>query len=88
MDNINIFLIINSALVAILGISLGVVGFFLKDLHKEFKTLLVHVNQLSSGLLSHTKVYDQLSTFQDERIKLLNKRIEEIEHRIRKPPYA
>ena len=48
MEKSEILLLVNSVLLAIISIMFLVIGYFLKDLHKDFKILIERVNKLYS----------------------------------------
>ncbi|MEM6269639.1 MAG: hypothetical protein AAF998_09385 [Bacteroidota bacterium] len=50
MGPTEILLTINSLLLAAISILFVVIGFFLKDLHRQFKTLVERVNKLYNKL--------------------------------------
>ena len=79
MDNIEILLLINSILLVMLGLLFGFVGYFLKGLHREFKTLIEKVNELYSDLHIHITLFDKISSLFEKRIDNLEQRVEDLE---------
>jgi len=79
MDKIEVLLIINSILLSLLALLFGVVTYFLKDLHKEFKKLIEKVNELYSDLHIHITLFDKISSLFEKRIDNLEQRVEDLE---------
>lgn len=79
MEKTEILLIINSILLGIVSLMFLVIGYFLKDLHKDFKTLIERVNKLYSDLYSHINLFDGISKMFQKQIDKLEERIEELE---------
>ncbi|MEM6268331.1 MAG: hypothetical protein AAF998_02785 [Bacteroidota bacterium] len=77
MSATDLLLTINSLLLGLISILFVIIGFFLKDLHKQFKTLVDRVNNL----------YTQLSreaTQGKHHREVHGKEIAEIKDRIRR----
>ena len=72
MDYSKILLIINSLLLALISLLFFVAGYFLQDLHKDFKNLIERVNNLYTDLHSHITWFDNLS-------KMFQRQIENVE---------
>ena len=61
-----------------------VIGYFLKDLHKDFKTLIERVNKLYTDLYTHINLFDNISKMFQKQIDTIEKKVEEIEDKISK----
>jgi DNA anti-recombination protein RmuC len=72
MNQLEIILVFNSLL-------LGIIGYFLKDLHKEFKVLIERVNKIHTDFYSHQQIVETLNAFNEKQIERLEKRIEKLE---------
>ena len=75
MQKTEILLIINSVLLGIISLMFLAIGYFLKDLHKDFKTLIERVNKVYSDLYSHINSFENIS-------KMFQKQIDTLENRI------
>lgn len=81
MEKTEILLIINSVLLAIISLMFLVIGYFLKDLHKDFKTLIERVNKLYTDLYTHINLFDNISKMFQKQIDTLENRIEQLEEK-------
>ena len=81
MQKTEILLIINSILLGIISLMFLVIGYFLKDLHKDFKVLIERVNKLYSDLYSHINLFDGISKMFQKQIDTLENRIEQLEEK-------
>ena len=54
MTNTELLLIANSLLLGLVGLLLGLVAFFLRDLHRQFNAMVLRVNKLYVELTSLT----------------------------------
>ncbi|MDO9185883.1 MAG: hypothetical protein Q7W13_07720 [Bacteroidia bacterium] len=81
MEKTEILLLINSVLLSIISIMFLVIGYFLKDLHKDFKKLIERVNKLYSDLYSHISLFDGISKIFQKQIDALQNRIEQLEEK-------
>ena len=79
MEKTEILLIINSILLGIISLMFLVIGYFLKDLHKDFKILIERVNTLYTDLYSHINVFDGISKMFQKQIDNIENRIEQLE---------
>jgi uncharacterized protein Yka (UPF0111/DUF47 family) len=84
MEKSEILLLINSVLLAIISIMFLVIGYFLKDLHKDFKTLIERVNKLYTDLYTHINLFDNISKMFQKQIDTIEKKVEDIEEKISK----
>lgn len=81
MEKSEILLLVNSVLLAIISIMFLVIGYFLKDLHKDFKTLIERVNKLYTDLYTHINLFDNISKMFQKQIDTLENRIEHLEEK-------
>lgn len=81
MEKSEILLLVNSVLLAIISIMFLVIGYFLKDLHKDFKTLIERVNKLYTDLYTHINLFDNISKMFQKQIDTLENRIEQLEEK-------
>ena len=81
MEKSEILLLVNSVLLGIISIMFLVIGYFLKDLHKDFKILIERVNKLYSDLYSHINLFDGISKMFQKQIDTLENRIEQLEEK-------
>lgn len=81
MAKLEILLIINSILLGIVSLMFLVIGYFLKDLHKDFKILIERVNKLYSDLYSHINLFDGISKMFQRQIDTLENRIDQLEEK-------
>ena len=84
MEKTEILLLVNSVLLAIISILFLVIGYFLKDLHKDFKTLIERVNKLYTDLYSHINLFDNISKMFQKQIDSVERRLGGIEDEIKK----
>ncbi len=81
MEKTEILLIINSILLGIISLMFLVIGYFLKDLHKDFKILIERVNKLYTDLYTHINLFDNISKMFQKQIDTLENRIEQLEEK-------
>ena len=79
----SVFMLLNSLLLLGVGIMLGMIGFFFKDLHKDFKELVVRVNSLYTELTRHTTQAEINFKNQSEEFKEFKDRVKAIEKKMR-----
>lgn len=79
MNTTEVLLIINSILLGVITLLFGLIGYFLKDLHKDFKNMIERVNKLHGQLHTHISSFDNLSDFFQHQIDHLAERIRKIE---------
>ncbi len=80
MDEIKLLLIVNSVLLTTIGTLFLVLGFFLKDLHKDFKELIVRVNQLYIQFESHLARFDTTNESIQDQLERMDERISNLEN--------
>ena len=81
MEKSEILLLVNSVLLAIISIMFLVIGYFLKDLHKDFKILIERVNKLYSDLYSHINLFDGISKMFQKQIDTIENRVEQLDEK-------
>ena len=85
MDKIQILLLINSILLAFIGVLFVFIGYFLKDLHKDFKLTIEKVNKLSSEVATRVTLFEALVRIFQRQINGLTGRIKTLEDKIKSP---
>jgi septation ring formation regulator EzrA len=83
MSNAEILLAINSSLLGIISLLFLLIGYFLKDLHKDFKQIMERVNTLHSELHTHTTMFDNLTKLFQRQIDNINERLKRFEKKER-----
>ena len=84
MEKSEILLIINSILLAIISVMFLVIGYFLKDLHKDFKILIERVNKLYTDLYTHINLFDGISKMFQKQIDTIANKVDDLEKKISK----
>jgi hypothetical protein len=79
MTSTEILLVINSILLGVISLMFVLIGYFLKDLHKDFKHMMERVNKLHSELHTHITMFENLTKLFQRQIDGLNDRIKKIE---------
>ena len=79
MKSTEILLVINSILLGLIGILFLAIGYFLKNLHKDFKHMVEKVNTVHGELYTHLTVFEKLTKLFQKQIDGLKKRIKQIE---------
>ena len=77
------FMLLNSFLLLGVGIMLGMIGFFFKDLHKDFKELVLRVNSLYTELTRHTTQAEANYKNQSEDLKEFKDRVKALEKKMK-----
>ena len=83
MEKTEALLLINSVLLGIISIMFLVIGYFLKDLHKDFKTLIERVNKLYTDLYTHINLFDNISKMFQKQVDSLDKRLSQLEEKLK-----
>lgn len=84
MEKTEALLLINSVLLGIISIMFLVIGYFLKDLHKDFKILIERVNKLYTDLYSHINLFDNISKMFQKQVDSIDKRLNHLEDTLKK----
>lgn len=79
MTSTEILLVINSILLGVISLMFVLIGYFLKDLHKDFKHMMERVNKLHSELHTHITMFENLTKLFQRQIDGLSERIKKIE---------
>lgn len=84
MNNVETLLIINSALLGLIGILFGIVGFFVRDLHRDFKTLAGQVNELAKDHHAHLTGFKLIRELLEKQVARLARRVSRLESKPKK----
>ena len=79
MNTTDILLIINSVLLGLISCMFFLIGYFLKDMHKDFKHMLERVNKLHGELNTHVTLFENLAKVFQRQIDALAERIKKLE---------
>lgn len=79
MNSTEILLVINSILLGLISLLFLLIGYFLKDLHKDFKQMLERVNKLNGEVYTHISLFENLSKVFQRQIDSLSDRLKKIE---------
>ncbi len=82
MNSTEILLVINSVLLGLISLTFVVIGYFLKDLHKEFKQMIDRVNKLHGELHTHITMFENLTKLFQRQIDQAIERIKKLEKKI------
>ena len=82
METTQILLLINSLLLAIISLLFFVAGYFLRDLHRDFKSLIERVNKLYTDLYTHINWFDNISKLFQKQIESVETKIKQLEEKI------
>jgi len=82
MNSTEILLVINSVLLGLISLTFGVIGYFLKNLHKEFKQMIDRVNRLHGELHTHITMFENLTKLFQRQIDQAIERIKKLEKKI------
>ncbi len=84
MDKVQILLIVNSVLLSFLSVMFLVIGYFLKDLHKDFKQMVERVNTLYSEHNTHVSLSQNFDTSIDGKVNYLHRQVKRLTQRTEK----
>ncbi|HRD39403.1 MAG TPA: hypothetical protein PLC65_12285, partial [Bacteroidia bacterium] len=79
MDTTSILLVINSILLGLISILFLLIGYFLKDLHKDFKQMMERVHKMHGELHNHIGLFENLTKVFQRQIDSLTDRLKKIE---------
>ncbi len=82
MSNPEMWLIINSILLGVISLLFFVIGYFLKDLHKDFKKMIERVNIVHNELNTHISLFENLTKVFQKQIDRLSERIKQLERKL------
>ncbi len=81
MDKVQILLIVNSVLLSFLSVMFLIIGYFLKDLHKDFKQMVERVNTLYSEHNTHVSLSQNFDHTIDHRVGYLQRQVRRLSSR-------
>lgn len=79
MNTTDILLIINSVLLGLISLLFMLIGYFLKDLHKDFKSMMERVNKLHTELQTHVSMFENLTKIFQRQIDGISDRLKKVE---------
>ena len=79
MNTTEILLVINSILLGLISLLFLLIGYFLKDLHKDFKHMMERVNKVHGELQTHINMFDNLTKVFQRQIDSLSERLKRLE---------
>jgi len=82
MDYTKILLLINSILLAFISLLFCIAGYFLRDLHRDFKALIEKVNKLTTDLYSHITWFNNISKLFQRQIEAVEIKVKDLEDKI------
>lgn len=85
MTSTEILLVINSVLLGLMSLMFALIGYFLKDLHRDFKHMMEKVNKLHAELHTHINMFENLTKLFQRQIDGLSERIKKLEKTITTP---
>jgi hypothetical protein len=81
MDKVQLLLIVNSVLLSFLSVLFIVIGYFLKDLHKDFKTMVERVNTLYTEHNTHVVLSKSFDSNINNRVSNLYRKVKKLQKR-------
>lgn len=81
MNNPELITFLNTVLLSVVSMASLLVGFFLKDLYRDYKNQVEKVNALHRELDSHNKLFDELLQITQQQIERLDERISRMDER-------
>lgn len=79
MTSTEVLLVLNSVLLGVISLLFLGIGYFLKDLHKDFKKMMERVHQLHNELDTHVTLFENLTKLFQKQIDSLRDRIKRLE---------
>lgn len=79
MTSTEVLLVLNSILLGVISLLFLGIGYFLKDLHKDFKQMMERVHKLHNELNTHVTLFENLTKVFQRQIDSLNERIKRLE---------
>ena len=79
MDKVQLLLIVNSVLLSFLSVLFIVIGYFLKDLHKDFKTMVERVNTLYNEHNTHVVLSKSFDKDINDRVSNLYRKVKKLQ---------
>ena len=81
MENPELITLLNTFLLSVVSVASLLVGFFLKDLYRDYKNQIEKVNALHRELDSHNRLFDELMQITQQQIDRLHERINRLDER-------
>lgn len=81
MENPELITLLNTFLLSVVSATGLLVGFFLKDLYRDYKNQVEKVNALHRELDSHNKLFDELLQITQQQVERLHERINRLDGR-------
>lgn len=79
MTSTEILLVLNSILLGVISLLFLGIGYFLKDLHKDFKQMMERVHRLHNELDTHVTLFENLTKVFQRQIDALSGRLKRLE---------
>lgn len=79
MTSTEILLVLNSILLGVISLLFLGIGYFLKDLHKDFKQMMERVHKMHNELGTHITLFENLTKVFQRQIDSLNERVKRLE---------
>jgi hypothetical protein len=81
MENPEFITLFNTFLLSVVSMTSLLIGFFLKDLYRDYKNQVEKVNALHRELDSHNKLFDELLQITQQQMDRLHERINRLDER-------
>lgn len=81
MENPELIALLNTFLLSVASLASLLIGFFLKDLYRDYKNQVEKVNALHRELDSHNKLFDELLQITQQQLDRLHERINRLDER-------
>lgn len=81
MENPELIALFNTFLLSVVSMASLLIGFFLKDLYRDYKNQVEKVNALHRELDSHNKLFDELLQITQQQLDRLHERINRLDER-------
>lgn len=78
MDKVQLLLVVNSILLSFLSIMFLIIGYFLKDLHKDFKQMVERVNNLYAEHNTHVTLSQNFENGIDNKVSYLHRQVKKL----------
>ena len=82
MNYTQILLLVNSLLLGVISLLFLMAGYFLRDLHRDFKALIERVNKLYTDLYSHINWFDNATKLFQKQVDGVQNKISELETKL------
>ena len=79
MDKVQILLLVNSIILSFLSVMFVIIGYFLKDLHKDFKIMVERVNTLYTEHNTHVLLSGSFDKNIQNRVSGLYRKVKKLE---------